>query len=112
MNDICFYLDCIFIRQLIFAEYDKRGIMKPSTSFLSSQQKMAIRKTPTEDLDCIDIALIGGYNNEPLKSVEVIRITEGVITESPKKLPQLPFGLSSLSGVAMSDKREIIICSL
>ena len=89
--------------------------MKINSPVLSSPQTLQLKETPAE-IDSLDIALIGGQryddslNEELLSNVDIIRITEGVITESPKKLPQLPFGLSSLSGVAMSDKREIVIC--
>ena len=72
---------------------------------------MPSRKTPTEDLDSIDIALIGGYDNDSgqLKNIDVIRICAGVVTISSRNLPQLPIGLYALGGVFISDRREILI---
>ena len=84
--------------------------MKPSTSFPPSQQRMPSRKTPAKNLDSLDIAIIGGYNESDfLSNVDVIRISAGVVSSTSNKLPQLPIGLTGLRGVLMENKREILI---
>ena len=64
--------DCLFIflyqdftlkHQYFFTECNERRIMKPSSCFLPSQQRMQTRIPPAENLNSIDIALIGGRSS-------------------------------------------------